>query len=100
MATKTVSKPVSRGSARLRAAESKLATRLLLDAWFGTMAPTTIQQDIEALQLRIVELQSDCDVWRVVGPKEKYLDACFMVEALTNQLDECLRNLSAGPPMP
>jgi hypothetical protein len=55
----------------------------------------TIQQDIDALRIRIDAVQADCDVWRVAGPKEKYFEAYFLIEALTMQLDECLKHLQA-----
>lgn len=93
-------KESGRSAARLQSAGRKLASRLLTDAWFGAGAPMTIQQDIDALRLRIDKVQADCDAWRVAGPKEKYLEAYFLVEALTLQLDECLKHLNAELPTP
>ena len=60
----------------------------------------TIQQDIDALRIRIDKVQAECDAWRVAGTKEKYLEAFFLVEALTLQLDECLKHLNAEPQTP
>ena len=94
-------KEPAHSSARLQSAGRKLASRLLVDAWFGAGAPPmTIQQDIDALRVRIDKVQADCDAWRVAGPKEKYLEAYFLVEALTLQLDECLKHLSVESPVP
>ncbi|HEX5685883.1 MAG TPA: hypothetical protein VFY73_17805 [Ideonella sp.] len=93
MTIKATTKEQGRRSGRLQAAGRTLATRLLVDAWFGAGAPMTIQQDIAALRIRIGEVQAACDAWRVAGPKEKYLEAYFLIEALTLQLDECLKHL-------
>jgi len=90
----TIKEP-SRSTARLQSAGRELASRLMTDAWFGGGAPMTIQQDIDALRIRIDKVQADCDTWRVGGTKEKYLEAYFLVEALTLQLDECLKHLKA-----
>lgn len=90
-------KEPAHSSARLQSAGRKLASRLLVDAWFGAGEPVTIQQDIDALRVRI---DADCDAWRVAGPKEKYLEAHFLVEALTLQLDECLKHLDVELPRP
>jgi len=100
MSTKVPTKPPSRRSDRQRIAGRTLATRLLVDAWSGAGAPMTIQQDIDALRGRIDKMQADCDVWRVAGPKEKYLEAYCLIEALTMQLDECLKHLRAELPTP
>jgi len=89
-----------RSTARRQSAGRKLASRVLTDAWFGAGAPMTIQQDIDALRIRIDKVQTDCDAWRVAGPKERYLEAFFLVEALTLQLDECLKHLDAEPQTP
>ena len=93
-------KESSRSAARRQSAGRKLASRVLSDAWFGAGAPMTIQQDIDALRIRIDKVQADCDAWRVAGPKEKYLEAYFLVEALTLQLDECLKHLTPDPQTP
>jgi hypothetical protein len=53
----------------------------------------TIQQDIDALVVRIDKARVDCEVWRASGPREKYLEVYFLVEALTAQLDQCLQSL-------
>ncbi|MGM9486831.1 hypothetical protein [Ideonella sp. YS5] len=60
----------------------------------------TIEQDIEALKARIDKVQTDCDAWRVAGPEEKYLEAYFLVEALTLQLDKFMNHLAAERPLP
>ncbi len=88
-------KEPSRSTARLQSAGRKLASRLLTDAWFGAGAPVTIQQDIDALRIRIDKVRADCEAWRAAGSKEKYLEAHFLAEALTLQLDECLKHLNA-----
>lgn len=93
-------KEPARRSARLRNAERNLASRLLLDVWAGTGAPMTIQQDIDALRARVQKAQIDCEAWRLTGTKEKYLEAYFLVEALTSQLDEYLKNLTTDTPVP
>jgi hypothetical protein len=100
MTSRVLTKPPSHRSGRLQAAGRTLATRLLVDAWFGAGAPMTIQQDIDALRIRIDKVQADCDAWRVAGPKEKYLEAYFLIEALTMQLDECLKHLPEELPTP
>lgn len=56
----------------------------------------TIQQDIDALRIRIDRAQAGCNAWRTSGPEEKYLEAYFLVEALTLQLDACLDKLSTA----
>jgi hypothetical protein len=87
-----------RSRARLQSAQRKLASRLLVDAWSGTRTPMTVEQEIEALRARIDMERRDRDAWRVCGPEEKFLEACFLVEALTMQLDRCVKHLTDGQP--
>ena len=47
----------------------------------------TLQENIAALQSRIVRAEATCDTWRASGMQEKYLEAYCMVEALELQLD-------------
>ena len=89
-----------RSSARLQSAQRKLSSQMLVQAWSGAATPMTIEQDIEALKARIDKVQNDCDAWRVAGPEEKYLEAYFMVEALTLQLDKFMNHLTADRPLP
>jgi hypothetical protein len=58
----------------------------------------TIEEEIEALQARIDKVRRDRDAWRVCGPEEKFLEAYFLVEALTMQLDSCVKHLTDGQP--
>ena len=46
----------------------------------------TPQEDIAAMQDRIVKAESRRDSWRASGIQEKYLEAYSMVEALEVQL--------------
>jgi hypothetical protein len=56
----------------------------------------TPDEEIEGLRNRIDKARADCDVWRAAGPEEKCLEAYFLVEALTLQLDNRLKHLAAG----
>jgi hypothetical protein len=56
----------------------------------------TVEEDIAALQARIVRAEADCDSWRASGMQEKYLEAYSMVEALERQLDQ-LRQAAPRP---
>ena len=47
----------------------------------------TVEEDIAAIQVRIVRAEADRDGWRASGMQEKYLEAYSMVEALERQLD-------------
>jgi hypothetical protein len=47
----------------------------------------TLDEEITALQERIVRAQAARDGWRAVGVGEKYLEAYSMVEALELQLE-------------
>jgi hypothetical protein len=87
-----------RSPARLQSAGRQLASRLLTEAWFGAATPMTIQQDVDALKARIDKVQAECDAWHAAGRKEKYLEAYFLLEALSRQLDECLKHLPAELP--
>ena len=89
-----------RSPARLQSAQRQLSSQMLAQAWSGAACPMTIEQDIEALRARIDKVQNDCDAWRVAGPEEKYLEAYFMVEALTLQLDKFMNHLTADRPLP
>jgi hypothetical protein len=87
-----------RSRARLQNAQRKLASHLLMDAWTGAGAPMTIEEEIEALRARIDKVRRDRDAWHARGPEEKYLEAYFLVEALTMQLDRCVQHLADGQP--
>lgn len=50
----------------------------------------TIQHDIESLRQRIATAQGDCNLWRQVGPEEKFIEAYVIVKALELELDEKL----------
>lgn len=58
----------------------------------------TSQHDINELMVRLDKAQADCETWRAAGPREKYLEAYFLVEALTLQVDACLKQRSASIP--
>ena len=45
------------------------------------------EKDIAAMQERIARAAVERDTWRASGMREKYLEACSMVEALELQLD-------------
>jgi hypothetical protein len=45
------------------------------------------QKDVAAMQERIARAAVERDTWRASGMREKYLEACSMVEALELQLD-------------
>jgi hypothetical protein len=87
-----------RSPARLQNAGRELASRLLTEAWFGAATPMTIQQDVDALRARMDKVQLECDAWYAAGRKEKYLESYFLLEALSRQLDECLKHLPAELP--
>ncbi len=88
----------TRSRVRLQSAQRKLASRLLVDAWTGAGTPMTGEQEIEVLQARIDKVRRDRDAWQVCGPEEKFLEAYFLVEALTVQLDRCVKHLTDGQP--
>jgi hypothetical protein len=58
----------------------------------------TLQEDIDSIQRRLVEAESDCEGWRMTKLQEKYLEACSTVEALQSQLHERLRQQRAPEP--
>ena len=60
----------------------------------------TFEEDIDSFKARIAEAETKRDAWRVAGREEKYLEAYFMVEALTLQLDKFMNHLTAERPMP
>ena len=91
-------KEPGRSPARLQSAGRQLASRLLTDAWSGAASPMTIPQEIDALRARIDKVQAECDAWHAAGRKEKYLETYFLLEALSLQLDECLKHLPAELP--
>lgn len=45
------------------------------------------QKDVAAMQERIARAAVERGTWRASGMREKYLEACSMVEALELQLD-------------
>ena len=51
----------------------------------------TPEDDIAAIKDRIAKAETDRDIWRAAGVKEKYVEAYFRVEALESQLDLRLR---------
>jgi hypothetical protein len=53
------------------------------------------QNDLEGLILRLDQAQTDCEAWRASGPREKCLEAYFLVEALTLQADACLKQINS-----
>lgn len=61
----------------------------------------TLQEEIAALQARIVKAQSERDTWRTTGMQEHYLEAYSRVEALELQLErlrqEGLRSFARAP---
>jgi hypothetical protein len=50
----------------------------------------TNQQDIDTLRQRITAAEGDCDLWRKVGPEERFIEAYVIVKALELELDEKL----------
>lgn len=92
--------PPSRPSGRQLAAQRTLASGLLVQAWSGRQAPLTLRQSIDALRVRISEVEAECEARRVTGPKEKYLEAVCLAEVFTMQLESCLRHLDAEVPAP
>lgn len=85
---------------RLLAARRSLASGLLVQAWSGRQTPLTLQQSIDALRIRIDEVQAECETWRTTGPKEKYLEAACLAEAFSLQLESCLRHQAADVSAP
>ena len=58
----------------------------------------TMHEEVDELMARLARAQADCEAWRAAGPRGKYLEAYFLVEALTLQVDEGLKRLSAEAP--
>ena len=50
-----------------------------------------VQEDIDSIQRRLAQAESDCNGWRMANLQEKYLEACSMVEALECQLQALLK---------
>jgi hypothetical protein len=51
----------------------------------------SLQQNIESFKKRIAEAEANREAWRLVGNREKYLEAYFAVEAMELILDAHLR---------
>ena len=51
----------------------------------------SLQQNIESFKERIAQAEAKREAWRLVGNREKYLEAYFAVEAMELMLESHLR---------
>jgi hypothetical protein len=51
----------------------------------------SLQQNIESFKERIAQAEAKREAWRLVGNREKYLEAYFAVEAMELMLEAHLR---------
>jgi hypothetical protein len=58
----------------------------------------TYQRDIALLTQCIRKAESDREAWKTAGLRERYLEACFLVDSLEPALFERMRRQPERPP--